>query len=572
MSFSPFKNRTLGMATKTAGLSGAAVLVVLVVNSLVFQRLESNLVSLIFSQYVANVEQAIDDQGLKQKSALQQRVEISTRVLGNASASFLANFDMSSLQRLLESMIEDPNLLAVQVWDEADEPFYAVWKNPDINNGEALPADLELAQGLSFSSDGLLNGEKVGSLRVYYTESLLQARMDADKKTAAEKISAFRNTVDGRVDRVTLIQYLTMGVTLFVLVAAIVICIGFIAVKPIRNLTDRVADLVEGEGDLTKRLQLSTRDEIGLLTGWFNRFIERMQNLIGEIMVNAMTLNQSSSDMSRIADTLSAGASGMRSRSSQVAAATRGMSTDMNTVAAASRETSTNVNMVATAVEEMNATVEEIAQTTEKARLVTGEAVQNAGLAASRVNRLGGAAAEISKVTEVITEISEQTNLLALNATIEAARAGEAGKGFAVVANEIKALARQTADATGNIEEKIDGIQTSTSTTIREIENVTRTIHDVNDLVATIATAVEEQSATTREIAGNISQAAAGISEMNDKVVGNSAVAGDIAESISEVDQTAEEMAGSSVRVKESAGNLLKLAGQLNTMVGRFKT
>ena len=188
------------------------------------------------------------------------------------------------------------------------------------------------------------------------------------------------------------------------------------------------------------------------------------------------------------------------------------------------------------------------------------------------MNQLGDAAAEISKATEIITEISEQTNLLALNAAIEAARAGEAGKGFAVVANEIKALARQTADATQDIKKKIDGIQNSTSTTIDEIGKTSQTITSLNQLVTTIATAVEEQSATTREIAGNVCQAAVGINKVNDNVAGNSTVAVDIARSISDVNHTAGEMADSSIQVKESAGSLLKLAGQLNAMVGRFRT
>jgi len=142
---------------------------------------------------------------------------------------------------------------------------------------------------------------------------------------------------------------------------------------------------------------------------------------------------------------------------------------------------------------------------------------------------------------------------------------------FAVVANEIKELARQTAAATQDIKKKIDGIQNSTSTTIDKIGKITQVIANVKDLVATIATAVEEQSVTTREIAENISQAAVGINEVNRKVTENSTVAGVIARSISEVDHTAGEIADSSIQVKGSTGSLLKLAEQLNTMVGRFR-
>jgi methyl-accepting chemotaxis protein len=187
------------------------------------------------------------------------------------------------------------------------------------------------------------------------------------------------------------------------------------------------------------------------------------------------------------------------------------------------------------------------------------------------VDELGNAAQEISKVTEVITEISEQTNLLALNATIEAARAGEAGRGFAVVANEIKELAKQTANATLDIKTRIQGIQKSTDTTVTEIEQITEVIHAVNELVATIATAVEEQAVTTQEIANNVAQASLGIGEVNERVADNSTVSSDIAASISQVDDVAGTMRQSSAKVNENSGNLLQLAKQLNDMVARFK-
>jgi methyl-accepting chemotaxis protein len=197
---------------------------------------------------------------------------------------------------------------------------------------------------------------------------------------------------------------------------------------------------------------------------------------------------------------LSDSTASMSGRSNSVAGAAEAMSATMNSVAAASEQTATNVNMVASATEEMTATVQEIAHNSEKARTITESAVTQAGSASQKVGELGRAANEISNVTEVITEISEQTNLLALNATIEAARAGEAGKGFAVVANEIKELAKQTAQATQEIKAKIEGIQGSTAGTVNQIEQITGVINEVNEIVGTIATAVEEQAATSREI------------------------------------------------------------------------
>jgi methyl-accepting chemotaxis protein len=240
-------------------------------------------------------------------------------------------------------------------------------------------------------------------------------------------------------------------------------------------------------------------------------------------------------------------------------------------VAAASEQAATNVDMVAAAAEEMSATINEIAQNSEKGRVITGEAVSLTQDASVKVDKLGADAQEISKVTEVITEISEQTNLLALNATIEAARAGEAGKGFAVVANEIKELAKQTAQATHQIKSKIGSIQASTSDTVGRIKKVSQVINQVNEIVATIATAVEEQSTATREIAENVSQASQGIQEVNTNVAQSSEVAGSISKEIARVNLSADEMATSSSQVNISAHDLLKLATRMSQIVGGFK-
>jgi methyl-accepting chemotaxis protein len=359
-----------------------------------------------------------------------------------------------------------------------------------------------------------------------------------------------------------------IGITAIVIVA---LFITRLIVKPIQGVVASLTDLAQGEGDLTARLPVQSRDEIGQLSDRFNAFMEKLHTLIKDIAKGVQTLSASSTELSAIAQQVSSAADQTSGKSETVATSAEEMSSNLASVTAAMEQSSTNTNMVASAAEEMTATINEIAQNAEKARTITDQAVTQTKGAGEQMSELGRAAQAIGKVTETITEISEQTNLLALNATIEAARAGEAGKGFAVVANEIKELAKQTAEATLDIKKQIDGIQTSTGSTVDAIEQIRQVMDNVNEVVSTIATAVEEQSVSTQEIADNITQVSSGIAEVNENVAQSSKVSGEITESIAEVNQASSEMANSSSQVRLSAEELSHLAEQLNGMVGRFK-
>lgn len=325
------------------------------------------------------------------------------------------------------------------------------------------------------------------------------------------------------------------------------------------------------DGNLTERLSIRQTDEIGQLAKALNTMADKISAMVQSITNEMHHLAASANEMSMISDGLASSASETAEQSNSVAASTDQMSSNMNSVAAASEEAATNVNIVATAAEEVTRTGKQIAERTVEAREVTSNAVTLAASSTEKVDLLGNAALEISKVTEVITEISEQTNLLALNATIEAARAGEAGKGFAVVANEIKELARQTADATGEIRSKIESIQNSTNETITEIKQISEVINKVENIVTDIDTAVDEQSATNSEIADNIMQAAQGIAEVNENVAQVSAAADNIARDIAGVSHVSGELVQSSNRVKQSAGELTGISQELQSYVSRFK-
>jgi methyl-accepting chemotaxis protein len=341
--------------------------------------------------------------------------------------------------------------------------------------------------------------------------------------------------------------------------------------RPIRRTVAMLKDIAEGEGDLTKRLEVIKQDEIGELAGWFNTFLEKLQALIGQIAANSMDVDKAAAELSGIAEKMSHAASDTANRAGNVSTSSEEMSANLNNIAAAMEESATNVTMVTASSEEMSATISEIAQSAEKARTISDQAVTKASDTSGQMDGLGRAAQGIGKVVETITEISEQVNLLALNATIEAARAGDAGRGFAVVANEIKELAKQTSEATLEIKANIENIQTSTEGTVAGIAEISEVIGSVNEIVCTIASAVEEQSVTTQEITSNIAQASSGIQEVNENVNQSSTVAQQITQDIVAVNQSSSEMDSSSDQVQVSADSLKQRATELKEIVGRFK-
>jgi methyl-accepting chemotaxis protein len=226
-------------------------------------------------------------------------------------------------------------------------------------------------------------------------------------------------------------------------------------------------------------------------------------------------------------------------------------------VAAASEEASTNVQSVASATEELTSSVNEISRQVQESALMAGAAVDQARKTNDRVSELSKAAARIGDVVELINTIAGQTNLLALNATIEAARAGEAGRGFAVVASEVKALAEQTAKATGEIGQQIAGIQNATQDSVGAIKEISNTIEKLSEISSTIAAAVEEQGAATQEIARNVQQAAQGTQQVSANITDVQRGAGETGAASSQVLSAAQTLSGDSTRLKLEVGKFL---------------
>ncbi|MGY3491834.1 MULTISPECIES: methyl-accepting chemotaxis protein [unclassified Bradyrhizobium] len=361
-----------------------------------------------------------------------------------------------------------------------------------------------------------------------------------------------------------------------ILGAAIIVGVG-VSFLMIRDVSAGIASIVSpmqalGRGDLTANVpHQGEKSEIGAMADTLQVFKEALvakkaadeaaaadadakiergrrvdtitrnfEQMIGEIV---QTVSSASTQLEASAGTLSSTAR----RSQELT----------TSVAAASEEASTNVQSVASATEELSSSVTEISRQVQESARMAGDAVGQARTTNDRVSELSKAAARIGDVVELINTIAGQTNLLALNATIEAARAGEAGRGFAVVASEVKALAEQTAKATGEIGQQIAGIQTATQESVGAIKEISSTIERLSEISSTIAAAVEEQGAATQEISRNVQQAAQGTQQVSANISDVQHGANETGSASSQVLSAAQSLSGDSSRLKLEVSKFL---------------
>jgi methyl-accepting chemotaxis protein len=439
--------------------------------------------------------------------------------------------------------------------------------------GEAIALSAAGASSESNAQVAKLKGEAIRIARevtlpiAVEIETLANQIADfAKHKVEEENAEAAREMV--AAERVSL----AIGVCAIVLLLGTWVFSFFSIARPMRALTVAMEELAGG--NFTVVLPgLGRKDEVGGVAGAVEKFkvvseqkardeaearIKQDQVLARQRKADMIKLaNEFEGAVGEIVETVSSASTELEASAGVLTRTAERAQEVTTTVAAASEEASTNVQSVASATEELSSSVNEISRQVQESARMANEAVDQARTTNDRVGELSKAASRIGDVVELINTIAGQTNLLALNATIEAARAGEAGRGFAVVASEVKALAEQTAKATGEIGQQITGIQAATQDSVNAIREISGTIERLSEIASTIASAVEEQGAATQEISRNVQQAAEGTHMVSSNIVDVQRGAGETGSASAQVLSAAQSLSRDSNRLKLEVGKFL---------------
>jgi methyl-accepting chemotaxis protein len=394
---------------------------------------------------------------------------------------------------------------------------------------QAPPAGVTIPTGQAEVIKAFRDGQEQMDVR-------LQELVDAEVASADAQVKATTDTYHAAVRLI--VAVIVVGLLLAVLLAT---AITRRIVRPLREVSQSLAKVAAG--DLTHTVPVTSRDEVGQMAASLNQATDSVRETVRALRTSADTLSSNSSQLTSLSDRIAVNADSA--------------STQASSAAHSADQVSRNMQTVSTGADEMGSSIREISASANEGARVAAQAVAVAQSTNATIASLGESSAQISSVIKAITSIAEQTNLLALNATIEAARAGESGKGFAVVAGEVKDLAQETAKATEDISRRVEAIQADTGRAVEAISEIGAIIARINDYQVTIASAVEEQTATTNEMNRNVGEAAN--------------LGAEIAAHISGVATAAQATAQSTGESRQAAAELAALSGELRGLVARFK-
>ncbi len=482
--------RDWSVVTKIVTYTCSAMFVLLVLNGFVLLKFERDRKEVFVAEYQEKIHQSINNREQAERGSLQKNVAFNTEILSKIVAAHLYSIEKQDVKETLRSYINYPEILAIRVLDDFEEPFAAIWKTPEIHEADELPKDMPLNLDLSVQMDTIYDGNKVGSFEVFYTEAILIEEIGDAKERASKEIEAFQAASHSRFIRAMMNQIIGDGLMLVALIICQIVSLRALIFTPlvtVANIANKLSHF-----DLTVDVNSRRRDETGKMFSAIKEMIQSFRNIVGQVQHSGIQVTSSATELAATA------------RQQEATMMTQMEST--NNVVKSGEE-------ISNVASELVKTMQHVASMSQETAALasSGQAdlahmkkvmdnMENASTSISgKLEAINEKAENITTVVTTITKVADQTNLLSLNAAIEAEKAGEYGRGFTVVAREIRRLADQTAVATLDIEQMVQEMQSAVSAGVMEMDkfigDVRRSVDDVEKISLQLTMIIDQVQA-----------------------------------------------------------------------------
>ena len=502
---------------------------------------------------------------------IQKKTDAVLGILQTSTGELVNNFNTDALNAIIKSIVADSDFDSVVFYD---------------SENTALTDETEIVSDIVLEKDLMAEGEKVGKVKIGINKNLIKEIKQQNEKNNSTSMSNIESQTDSAAKN--LVSASVTIITISIISLAILISLYFSrsVLKPIKQTSNLLKEIAEGEGNLTSRLESKSSDEIGELADWFNLFITKIQNIIKEVQLNANKLSEKTTlissniqsvkesshniddkivdvhtktaDLENNIKTIAKTTDGIAEEIGDVSKFTENVNKKVSSINEDIEQTENNVNSIATASGNLAEFNKEIHDSAENGCRIAEETTKAMNETEKQIKELGTSCEDIEKIVTIINEISEQTKNLALNATIEAARAGEAGKGFAVVANEVKELARQTGEATEHISKTISAMRSSTENTFERISNVNEVVGKQIEIIQEISDLVNKQTEIIGTNHEKTNSVAIQVKQMTSKVNDASSEVNDIALSLEKVTVSASSVSSNTDKSFKVTGGVAK--------------